>query len=91
MVGPSSGMLLAGDEAAALAVREVRGFDVAAAGLADEPATLPGIVVVDGSHMREAEGNNSRPSKQRKTIRPSRRHGYNCHTPVQYPDHMWQL
>jgi hypothetical protein len=53
-------MLLAGDEAAALAVREVRGFDAAAAGLADEPATLPGIVVVDGTHMREAEGNNSR-------------------------------
>jgi hypothetical protein len=54
-------MLLAGDEAAALAVREVRGFEAAAADLADEPATLPGIViVVVCNHMREAEGNNSR-------------------------------
>ena len=48
VVGPSSGMFVAGDEAAALAVREVRGFEAAAAPLAEEPATLPGIVVVGG-------------------------------------------
>ena len=46
--GPSSGMLLAGAEAVALVDREVRGLAAVDAPLAEEPATLPGIVVVDG-------------------------------------------
>lgn len=64
--GPSSGMLFWGDDTRALAVRVDRGFEVAAAPLAVEPATLPGIVVVDALHMNQM----LREGKQRKAEPP---------------------